>query len=361
LKINILTSQTIWARGFNDFFPLMKWKEALKQEGFEFEYLYHHQNKSIFNCDMLWIEYRYFFRYFDTTDHNVDISPVIDFFILAKSKVGFLVLFDSSDSTGSQCLILTQFVDLHLKKQLYKDLNKYTIDNGDKGFMCWIQDDATPSNIKYYTTNKDQLHKFKISWNIGLVDYRNWPLSRYYPIGTSPILSGTYKHINFIPASGNRDLLTTYRGSISTDTRYSFQRSKLLELLQKKNLMYPIKVGRPISKAKYLNEMARSKFLFSPFGWGEICYRDFEILLSGSTLVKPSMEHLNTFPQYYFPQQTYVPLKWDMSDAEQVLESLASTDNEKLQIMAKNGQEIFLESQKSALMFISHFKNMLSV
>ena len=32
--------------------------------------------------------------------------------------------------------------------------------------------------------------------------------------------------------------------------------------------------------------------MLSPFGWGEICYRDFEAALNGMLLIKPDMNTL---------------------------------------------------------------------
>ncbi len=359
LKIHILTNQKSWARGFNDFFPLFKWEKALKINGFDFYYFYNQNHSNLFNCDQLWVEYRYFNSYFDTTDQTIDISPVISFLQKAKSKIGSVVLFDSSDSTGSQCLVLTQYVDLHLKKQLYKDLNLYTINNGDKGFMCWIPEGATPSNIKYYTTDVSQLHKFRLSWNIGMVDYRYFPLSGYYPIGTAILGSNYYNKFRTRSPFSYRDLLTSYRGSISKDTRYSFQRAALLSLLSRFSSTYNIKTGSFINKSDYLSEMQRSRISFSPFGWGEVCYRDFEIFQSGSVLIKPTMEHLTTFPNFYLKNETYIPLKWDMSDAEQIILKLIDTPKEELEQMAKQAQDLFLENQFSAENFVNHFAKML--
>ena len=43
-------------------------------------------------------------------------------------------------------------------------------------------------------------------------------------------------------------------------------------------------------KDYYLN-MLNTKFIYSPFGWGEFCYRDYEAILCGCCLFKPSMPH----------------------------------------------------------------------
>jgi hypothetical protein len=60
----------------------------------------------------------------------------------------------------------------------------------------------------------------------------------------------------------------------------------------------------------------------SPFGYGEICYRDFEIILAGALLFKPSMEHLKTYPDIYVKNKTYVPFEWDFMDFNEKIDDL---------------------------------------
>lgn len=359
MKINILTTQKLWKRGFNDFYPLLKWRKGLFRAGYEFNFFYNHISAKIFDCDEVWIDYRYFASYFDTTKQDVDLTPVIEYLIKVRTKVGSVSLFDSADGTGSQCLALTQFVDKHLKKQLYKDLNLYTINNGDKSFMCWIPDDATPSNIKYYTTTTNQLHKFRLSWNVGLLDYRYFPFSDYYPIGTNLISDRIRSKIKTSKPSSNRKFITSYRGSISDDSRYSFQRRAINHLLALHQSNPHIRSGGFVSRVEYLKEMQNSIFSFSPFGWGEVCYRDFEIFMSGSLLVKPSMEHLNTFPDFYLVNKTYFPIKWDMSNLSETFNLLLTTPAENLLSIASMAQDLFLEAHKSEENFLSHFKLMM--
>jgi DNA-binding NarL/FixJ family response regulator len=71
---------------------------------------------------------------------------------------------------------------------------------------------------------------------------------------------------------------------------------------------------RPLRKAAYLRELRRSRICVSPFGYGEICYRDFEAVASGCLLVKPDMSHLRTEPDVFEPFKTFVPTRWDLAD-----------------------------------------------
>jgi hypothetical protein len=67
----------------------------------------------------------------------------------------------------------------------------------------------------------------------------------------------------------------------------------------------------------YISELINSKLCISPFGYGEVCWRDFEAILAGSLLIKPDMSHLVTKPNIYIPYETYVPINWDYSDLEE--------------------------------------------
>jgi hypothetical protein len=99
----------------------------------------------------------------------------------------------------------------------------------------------------------------------------------------------------------------------------------------------------------------------SPFGWGEICYRDFECFLAGAVLLKPDMSHLKTWPDYYEPHVTYIPFAWDLSDLEQRIMDVLS-DVERSQEIATNGQRRFLESLRANgdPCFASHMTHLLS-
>ena len=64
--------------------------------------------------------------------------------------------------------------------------------------------------------------------------------------------------------------------------------------------------------------MRRSRIGFSPFGWGEVCFRDFETVALGAVLVKPDMGHLETYPDIYEDGVTYKAVRWDLSDLPEV-------------------------------------------
>jgi hypothetical protein len=69
-----------------------------------------------------------------------------------------------------------------------------------------------------------------------------------------------------------------------------------------------------VDKRRYNAELERSKICFSPFGYGELCWRDIEAMAFGAVLLKPDMDHLDVLPEIYEPGVTYIPVKWDFSD-----------------------------------------------
>ncbi len=73
-----------------------------------------------------------------------------------------------------------------------------------------------------------------------------------------------------------------------------------------------------VGPRRYFHELRRSKLVFSPFGWGEVCFRDYEAAACGAALVKPSMAHLETEPHLFDPGETYAPVRWDNSDLAEV-------------------------------------------
>jgi hypothetical protein len=69
-----------------------------------------------------------------------------------------------------------------------------------------------------------------------------------------------------------------------------------------------------VSQKRYNEELPQSKIVLSPFGWGELCLRDFEAVRAGALLMKPDMGHLETWPDVFRPGETYVPFSWDAED-----------------------------------------------
>ncbi len=85
-------------------------------------------------------------------------------------------------------------------------------------------------------------------------------------------------------------------------------------------------VGSNLPLYRFTAELRRSKVCFSPFGYGEVCWRDFEAVMAGAVLLKPDMSHVETRPDLFRAWETYVPLRWDLADFSTTLRRILQDD-----------------------------------
>lgn len=85
----------------------------------------------------------------------------------------------------------------------------------------------------------------------------------------------------------------------------------------------------------YMEEMRTSRLCFSPFGYGELCWRDIEAFQAGAVLIKPDMGHLETLPDLYEPGLTYLPVRWDFADLAEVVRRALSDEALRSRIAAE--------------------------
>jgi hypothetical protein len=104
-----------------------------------------------------------------------------------------------------------------------------------------------------------------------------------------------------------------------------------------------------ISPGAYNNEIRKVAAVLSPFGWGEVCLRDFEAIINGSLLIKPNMDHIETWPGIYQNSKTYLPIDWDGNDIEEIIEYVANHIMEYRVII-----EAAKEEYKKSLLAIDH-------
>jgi hypothetical protein len=112
---------------------------------------------------------------------------------------------------------------------------------------------------------------------------------------------------------------------------YSAMRSEALAASQSIRDLHIVAHGR-ISRREFIKELCSSKTCFSPFGYGEVCWRDYEAVMCGALLIKPDMAHLETMPDIFRPFETYVPVRWDLSDLEDTVRYYIAHREERLKI-----------------------------
>ena len=172
-------------------------------------------------------------------------------------------------------------------------------------------------------------------------------------------LSAPYLHSLFlnkrIPA-GSRPIDLNARFSVKGSGWYSQMRTEALKRALQLSSNYRIANG-PLSRTDYLIELGRSKVTFSPFGYGEICWRDYEAIALGSLLLKPSMEHLTTYPDIFIPYETYVPVAWNFSDFSEKFTYYIANPEERFRI-TKNAYQVGYQFFKDEE-FFDHLKQVI--
>jgi len=327
MNISILTvGHHLGIPRIGHFYPLYKWKHQFKKEKIFFRYFSNHSDPGIMDCDVVLIDSRYLREKINHEKKYDDFGFIKVFMEGLKSRNRRILFFDNSDASGCRYFELIDFADRYVAKQLFKNRSKHAENEGLFSYRPYVRsyklDESQKKaylNQQYTPCPEDQLNKLKVGWNIGMNDYRYFPLSRYYPVEQQRLFNNLYKYPEPYNNYENKTVNVSFRGKINKNSNmYSFQRNYIIKLLEKLNDEKFV-TGQIIGRGAYLNELKESKVCLSPFGYGEVCYRDFEGILCGSLLMKPSMAHIETFPNIYIENQTYIKLNWDMSDLEEKL------------------------------------------
>ena len=87
-------------------------------------------------------------------------------------------------------------------------------------------------------------------------------------------------------------------------------RELLIHEIRKYNNKYnlPNHNYESLSLNKYTKMLNNTAIVKSPFGLGEICYRDFEILFSGCLMIKPDMKHIKYCRIFIYPWKLTYPV-----------------------------------------------------
>lgn len=341
VKLNVLIPSP-FSRWASNTHPYYRWRNQFKKNGIKLHLFFNHNDKGLRDADHLIIHSRYFATGWQNISKRTEQNQaeLAHFLTQVKKSIGKIIWFDEADSSGSSDFPIIPYVDVFAKKQLLKDTSYYTLQNGDNDLRIWLNSLQRTKPTLFEPCPVEHLHKLRVAWNLGTVDYRYYP-KRFNKL--SNFLSYKLYYPRITKVEAERDLDLGFRGSIKYDdgSMISHQRNVVLKILKELNLKVVAGQGR-VHKLQYLKELSRSKVSISPFGFGEICYRDFEIFNAGSLLIKPSMEHISTYPDVYLPNKTYIPVSWDLSDLEEKLkESLSNYSTVKH--IATSGQENFLK------------------
>lgn len=254
-----------------------------------------------------------------------------------KRRFNKIIILDDDAGSNNIHFEYLDLVDLYFKGKLIKDRSQYLRPMyGRHIFTDYYhrkygiadvneKDMALPSDTSMFD-------KLRVSWNLGYGVYpmpgdnlvritkfitksgfikalKPWYIYQYKQIIKQLNISVDYsKKVTKVQARFNSNSLPKTIG---------YQRSLFNDKCSGKDYILS---GR-ISSKLYNEELKTIAAVLSPFGWGEICFRDFEAVFNGSLLIKPNMDHIETWPNIYKGFQTYVPVEWDGNNLIEVITS----------------------------------------
>ncbi len=315
-KIIIFASDLKYPNVQSFLFPFLKYKNFFASNGFFIEF------KKI-NCDFqsetdfIFLESKAAVLY--SIGNNISL---IDLIKSLKAKANKIIFFDTSDSTEIEIPEVIPLVHRYCKAQILKNLKDYRNRfYGGRIFTNFAYKnfnikDKKPRYSKKLTDN--DLKKIKIFWNSSINNF-GYDRNIYW------LLFKLFKHKSLLklptrvfPPERNRENLISINFNLDYHRRsVGWFRQKSLKLLNEENI-------KRKNYFLYFKDLINTKYVLSPFGWGEINYRDYESFLTGCVLIKPNMDHLKTWPNYYQKGKFYLDYDWSFSNFNEIVENLES-------------------------------------
>jgi hypothetical protein len=205
---------------------------------------------------------------------------------------------------------LDPYISLYVKKHVLKDRTQYEKPTlGDTNLVDhYSRRFGLADEIKHFPIPNGFLDKLHIGPSFATADFMLRRFHGEYPLG------------------GERPIDVHARLAVGGTPWYEHMRSECVAALDAIPDLNVVSRGM-VEHITYLNEMRASKICFSPFGYGEVCWRDYEAIMSGAVVLKQDMSHIETNPDIFVPWKTYVPIKWDLSDFEEKVRLLVASPN----------------------------------
>lgn len=261
---------------------------------------------------------RFFKKRYEKISENISLLKKL------RNQYDKIFFFDDSDGADSLHFELIKYFDVYYKKQLYKDKQLYCKKiYGRQLYSHYYHEkykifDELP---KYREPLIDigQLKKLKIAYNLGIGNFPKSIISRNVikyieKLFSHNIVRYIYKIFNTRLNLNNTKCNMKKEKQINARFGYKaysntigFQRKHFLEKISNNKFF----LTGFVPQKQYLSDLIQSFATLSPYGWGEVCFRDFESIINRSLLIKPDMDHLETWPDVYRKNKTYIPIDWD--------------------------------------------------
>ena len=312
-RIHVLAGGFDTPNGRAFLFPLILWRDELRAANLDIR-LFSTTVDGLADCDVLLVDSKVHRNRWQTEK----TATLAEFSRWAQDCR--VVYCDTTDSSGSLLTDLLPIVQIYAKAQLIRDRSAYRQPMyGHRPFTDYYhrQRGIMDSTPQWSPVVDDPAHlaKLRVSWNSGLADYSLHGPTRMalYQRAPLPCLLRFPKPSRSPSVPRIQDISCRF-GTDYPRESVAFQRKFIRERLGGRI------ETRKSSRRQYIRELESSKVVVSPFGYGEITLKDFEVFLTGGLLLKPDMTHMDTWPDLFRNGETMLPHRWDMSDFEDVLD-----------------------------------------
>lgn len=353
ISVNILTKGFETPNGLAFLFPIILFRKVLREK-FEIK-IYFRITKSIEDCDILLIESKFYRNKWKDSK-----KEIIKQFNSWKRKNIKVIFCDTTDSSSWIKSDILAYVYKYAKGQLLKNKDLYLKKiYANRVYAEYYFKNKKVSDIKEeYSTpiKKSNLSKLCLSWNSGLANYSIFSpiIYKYTPSFLSKLI---FKFSNqFVSPYEKRDLINCRFGSKYHLKSIRYQRDQMKKIL--KGYLQTDKLNR----LSYFNEMKRTLLSIVPFGYGEITLKDFESFLNGCILMKPRMNHMETWPNFYIPEQTFISFPWNFDGLQKKIEEVLIEPKKFLRV-SQRGQDIYKKytiHKNAAELFFKQFNELVS-
>ena len=361
MRINVLTPGFTSSNGSALLFPLVFHKNILREALLDIRFV-SRSTTALTECDVLIIDSKEFREDWGEEQQSQTLELISSY----SDSVSRVIWCDTTDSTGTLQSAVIPLVAKYLKSQLLKDRSLYTSHMyGGRIYSHYYKEtagieDGIQANLLnplIPAIHKSDTAKLCVSWNSGLADYSTygpWKIRLYHHSGISlflrypkAITTSTTDRINDVSARFG----VTYR---LPSVRY--QREQIRKLLSSR-----LNTNK-LNRRGYMKELTQTKIVLSPFGWGEITLKDFEVFLTGGMLLKPSLDHMETWPNFYSDGVTYLSHAWDLNNLEENIAWALDNSNERRAIAAAGQQRYLLYTSDigAGELFAQHLIDILS-
>tara|TARA_Y100001937_G_scaffold95871_1_gene130250 strand:+ start:1118 stop:2143 length:1026 start_codon:yes stop_codon:yes gene_type:complete len=289
----------------------------------------------------------------DFIDKKLSLQDSIDWGLENLSNItGDYFLFEGSDSTslmGGYEVFQHSNAHYLFKNQTLSSRHDYKIPYAHNK---WFWGSGSDLDLSYDISEK-MWNRIKLTgWNVGQLvpNYKNFQnLNPRKSIDICGIFQAKHDY-NEDHKSRNDHLYTKHRKGLW---------DKLEHLKSKYNMIYD-----RLPFEEYIRNLWDSKISFSPFGMGEICFRDFECIQYGTIFIKPNQDIVRTLPNIYQAGETYIDVEYDWSNLEERIDYVLSDFKTINEMINTNVREKFIDGydyNKLCLHWYNIFKNLDSV